>query len=225
MKRKAALCLLIALLMAGCQNGAGTTNDPSTDTDTSAAVPETETTDPYLDDLPDDLRFDGETFDIFTYQGGNLAATTGRNYYNLAVHEENGDVLNDAGYRTTREVEDRFGITLTCSESNDTAIAIPTLKKLLLAGDSTYELAMPFTLENFMPLLSENLLYDVSSLKYVDLSREYYVQSAIDMYTIAGKVITIAGSYAMQAGIPLGYEFNKKLAAELDIENMYDLVR
>lgn len=225
MKRKITLCLLFALLMAGCQNGAGTTVDTSVNTDNPETGTETETTDPYLDDLPDDLRFDGETFDIFTYQGGNLAATTGRNYYNLAVHEENGDVLNDAGYRTTREVEDRFGITLTCSESNDTAIAIPTLKKLLLAGDSTYELAMPFTLENFMPLLSENLLYDVSSLKYVDLSREYYVQSAIDMYTIAGKVITIAGSYAMPAGIPLGYEFNKKLAAELDVENMYDLVR
>ena len=133
MKRKITLCLLFALLMAGCQNGAGTTVDTSVNTDIPETGTETETTDPYLDDIPDDLRFDGETFDIFTYQGGNLAATTGRNYYNLAVHEENGDVLNDAGYRTTREVEDRFGITLTCSESNDTAIAIPTLKKLLLS--------------------------------------------------------------------------------------------
>ena len=225
MKRKAALGLLIAFLMAGCQNGAGTTVDTSVNTDIPETGTETETTDPYLDDLPDDLRFDGETFDIFTYQGGNLAATTGRNYYNLAVHEENGDVLNDAGYRTTREVEDRFGITLTCSESNDTGAAVQDLRKLLMAGDSTYELAMPFTLENFMPLLSENLLYDISSLQYVDLKREYYVRSAIDMYTVADKVITITGSYAMPAALPGGYQYNKKLAAELDIENMYDLVR
>ena len=113
--------------------------------------------------MPADLRFDGKTFDIYTYQGGNLAATVGRNYYNLAVHEENGDVLNDAGYRVTTEVEERFGITLTCAESNDSAIAIPTMKKLLLAGDSTYELAMPFTLENFTPPLMQSAIESVNT--------------------------------------------------------------
>ena len=223
MKRNVTFLLLMALLLSGCQSGEADTVETETAAETTAAVTETE--DPYLDELPADLRYDGETFDIFTYMGGNLAATTGRNYYNLAVHEENGDVLNDAGYRTTREVEDRFGNTLTCTESKDTGAAVQDLRKLLMAGDSTYELAMPFTLENFMPLLSESLLYDIADLKYVDLTREYYVRSAIEMYTVADKVITITGSYAMPPALPISYQYNKKLAAELDIENMYDLVR
>ena len=225
MKRNLSFFLLLAMLMAGCQSGTAQTDDTSAVSNDTAAATEAVTDDPYLDDLPADLRFDGQTFDIFTYQGGNLAETTGRNYFNLAVHEENGDVLNDAGYRVTTEVEDRFGITLTCTESGDSGAAVSELRKLLMAGDSTYEFAMPFTLENFMPLLSENLLYDISSLNYIDLTREYYVQSAVEMYTVADKVITITGSYAMPAGLPLGYEFNKDIATELDVENMYDLVR
>lgn len=224
MKRNVAFFLLIALLLSGCQSGTTSTAETDAAAETTAAVL-TETEDPYLDNLPTDLRFEGETFDIYTYFGGNLAETNGRNYYNLAVHEENGDVLNDAGYRTTREVEDRFGITLTCTETSAMGNIIPDLKKLLMAGDSTFELAMPFTLDNFMPLLSENLLYDISDLKYVDLTREYYVRSAVDIYTIADKVITITGSYAMPPALPISYQFNKKLAADLDIENLYDLVR
>ena len=225
MKRNISFFLLLAMLMAGCGSGNAQTDETNAVSNDTDAVTEAVTEDPYLDNLPADLRFDGKTFDIYTYQGGNLAATVGRNYYNLAVHEENGDVLNDAGYRVTTEVEERFGITLTCAESNDTAIAVPTMKKLLLAGDSTYELFMPFTLENFVPLLSENLLYDIASLEHVDLTREYYVQDAIELYTVADKVITITGSYAMPSSLPLGYLYNKKAAADLDIENMYDLVR
>ena len=225
MKRQISFLLLLALLMAGCGNEGAQSSETNAAPNSTDPVTEAVTEDPYLDNLPADLKFDGKTFDIYTYQGGNLAATVGRNYYNLAVHEENGDVLNDAGYRVTTEVEERFGITLTCAESNDTAASVPSMKKLLLAGDSTYELFMPFTLENFMPLLSENLLYDVASLEHVDLTREYYVQDAIELYTVADKVITITGSYAMPSSLPLGYLYNKKAAAELDIENMYDLVR
>ena len=224
MKRNISFFLLLAMLMTGCQSGTAQTDDTSAVSNDTAAATEAVTEDPYLDDLPADLQFEGQTFDIYTYQGGNLAETTGRNYFNLAVHEENGDVLNDAGYRVTREVEDRFGITLTCTESSS-GVVVSELRKLLMAGDSTYEFVLPFTEENFVPLLSENLLYDISSLKYVDLTREYYVHSAIEMYTIADKVVTITGSYAMPASLPCGYEFNKKLAAEYDIENLYDLVR
>ena len=102
MKRNISFFLLLAMLMAGCGSGNAQTDETNAVSNDTDAVTEAVTENPYLDNLPADLRFDGKTFDIYTYQGGNLAATVGRNSYNLAVHEENGEVLNDAGYRSLR---------------------------------------------------------------------------------------------------------------------------
>lgn len=217
--------LCMALLLASISCGSGDATTETSGADSTDVTTEAKPSDPGVDDLPADLRFDGETFDILCYLGGNLAETTGKNYFNLVVDTENGDVLNDAGYRVTREVEDRLGVDLTCSETTTEINVINTVHTSMLAGDSEYELLLPFTLENFTPLLSDNMLTDISTLKYVDLTKDYYVKSAIEAYSIAGKVVTLAGSYAMPTALPSSYLYNKTAAKDLNIDNLYDIVR
>lgn len=222
----AALCALLLLLSVGCSEssdepGNNLSNNSSSIGDTS----ETSITEQEHDDLPADLDYSGKTFEILTYLGGNLKETTGGNYYNLVVDKEDGDVLNDAGYKVTTAVEDRLGIDLVCTETSETTNVVPTLRKEYMSGDCKYNLVMPHTLEKFTPLITDNILFDFSDLRYVDLSKKYYNANAISSMTIAGKTYSVAGSYAMLPALPLSYLYNKKAAEDLGITGLYDLVR
>ncbi|MBE6612089.1 MAG: hypothetical protein E7632_06320 [Ruminococcaceae bacterium] len=215
----------MALLLASISCGSGDTTTETSAPDTTETTAAPRETGPGIDDLPSDLRFDGKTFDILCYLGGNLAETTGRNYFNLVVDTENGDVMNDAGYRVTREVEDRLGVDLVCAESTTEVNVVQTVTEAYLADDCEYEMIMPFTLDNMTPLLSQNMLYNIADLKYIDLDKDYYVKSAVDAYTIADRIICLAGSYAMPTSLPSSFLYNKDAAEELGVEGLYDTVR
>ena len=95
-----AAILASAVITASC--GDSDTKAPSGNDVTTGA----ETVDPYegwlLDDLPSDLKFDGETFTIFF----------GHPLDNYIMEEETGDPVDDAVYKRNAAVQERFGIKL-----------------------------------------------------------------------------------------------------------------
>jgi len=78
------------------------------------------------DDLPGDLDYGGYGFDIYTRE--NTA------FYQYIIEEEIGEILNDAVYKRTRNVEDRLNVAFGEVVYSGNADAP---RKLLLSGDNT----------------------------------------------------------------------------------------
>ncbi|MBQ8509456.1 MAG: hypothetical protein IJ493_06050 [Clostridia bacterium] len=224
-KQYVSLVLLTALLLGSVSCNSSNTPSAGNDTGTTASDTTAEVVDPYPDDLPDDLRFDGETFDIFGYKGSNLYETLGKNYYYLAVDEENGDVVNDAAYKRTKEVEERFGINVVMYESDDEYGTSYNVQQAVLADDKLYDLVFPFVTEDLTGLLTENIMYDINQLEYVDLTKDYYNRDAIETYAVGDSVYLIAGTYPHPQFVSTPLLFNKEAWADYKLEDPYELVR
>ena len=132
---------LLALLMTGsallaCGSDADTTKPTESDTADTAAVTEavTEAGVEYVaDSLPDDLNFDGRQFTIYV--------ATFKEFFQ-GPEESTGDIVDDAVIDRNRAVEERLNIELEYffDENAQWNTIAGILSKLIMAGDTTYDL-------------------------------------------------------------------------------------
>ena len=97
-KATALLLLLVVVYTTGACGGESEVIETLTSDTTSA-----ETTSRWLDDLPDDLDFNGEEIVIHT-RGDALSMQE------VDVAEQTGEVLEDAIYRRNRDIEERLNV-------------------------------------------------------------------------------------------------------------------
>lgn len=223
MKRRIAFILLAAMLSAGCRNTAAPSSETEAETEISAFETETETEDSILDDLPDTLNYNGYTFNIFTFSGGNTG-TTNKQY--LTVEDMTGEIVNDAAYQRNSEVEDRLNIAITCLESADPNHPNQSteLKQYVTAGDTSIDLCVMFANNSIHDLVLNNVLYDISKMKYVDTDKDYYDHNFIDTFSLCGSQYIMAGSYPYTSGPSCFFIFNKDEWKNRSLEDAYGLV-
>ncbi|MBR5308580.1 MAG: hypothetical protein IKU43_07400 [Clostridia bacterium] len=222
MKAKRILSLLLAALMAGTalvstscmkkddKKDAGTTN-------TDAA--NVESTDGYKLVLPEDVKGDGETFDIF------LAYNVFDSDY--IVEEETGDTIKDIIYQRNKEVENYFDIKFTFrgGDSNNST-ATPTIRSLIQSGDDTYEVFMNVQHAG-MPLVYEDLFVEwTENMPYANLENPWWYQNVQRDLNFNDKVYVNAGAYNFHCLKAAGaIAFNKTIMDELDMEYPYEMVK
>ena len=216
--------LLIAILFTACSE-----TESSSDSDTLNDVTETEgettTAGPWVfgdiwetlnDDLPNE-DFGGAVFNILTmdYEWHD---------FTVIADEMNGDVLNDAIFKRTSEIEEKYNVDITSTLYTD-FWSTAYVKTLVASGDPTYNLI--WMIERFaLSAAMENCLYPLMDIPYVDLSRPYWGgDSIISALTINGTQYFGVPDYNL-----IGYNvssdimFNKTLHSALQLENIYDLV-
>ncbi len=206
---KALLLLLAAALLTGCGNSTATVETESTIA-TEAAVTETETTDPYADDLPE-MNYEGYTFTIHSQS---------RTWYHgsWTTEEATGEVLNDAIYNRNLKVAERFNIQLDelVSTSNDDA------KTVIMAGDDAYDI---IHCGQGVSFAQQGYVLNLSLLPYINVEKPYWDQKIIDTLTFAGKSF-----FAVGASDLTGYDyihmliFNKDMVTDHSLTSPYDLV-
>ncbi len=190
MKKLTLALLLVSLILtvfAACGEGnteAGDTTDAGTEADTTTAVDDITTEASKEHDLPADLRFDGEEFNIATYEGGNIGQ--GWACFFDVDEPEAGNILEEAAYTRNQEVENRLGVTINCHElwqwdgtSHGLMFAI---EQCGLSGKDNYQ---TFFMESFItyePFIIDELVADVAAMPYIDLDKPYYNKSANDVY-------------------------------------------
>ena len=165
------------------------------------------------DDLPGDLDYGGYGFNIYTRE--NTA------FYRYIIEEEIGEILNDAVYKRTRNVEDRLNIAFgeVVYTGNDDAP-----RKLLLSGDNAYDMINARCSHALMYWM-EGLILEIPDLPYVDLGKPYWNKTANESISLNNRQYVAIGDANLTV-YDFAYVllFNKKLIGEFGLPVPYDLV-
>lgn len=222
------LCIILSLfLLVSC---GGTDKDVYADTTGNFSEPSQYT---YSDEkaarlsVPDNLPekdFDGRSFRVLVRDNSN---TTCRHIEEIVAETETGEVINDAVYTRNRIVEDRFNTkieVITQAESPEDTLT-NYVRKTVLAGSDEFDLVSGHMI--LMGMLStSDVYYNLYELPYIDLDKPWWLKSATEELTVDGKsffAISHLGYNALDYTYCIFY--NKSLAGDYGLENLYKTVR
>ena len=230
LKRSIAMLLALVMLMplviaCGTQEEQEQTTTVATtvatgDVTTTEATTET-TTEGYnvKDNLPEDLKFTGETISIIS---------RGRDWCKdeVSVEALTGDVINDAIYNRNAAVEDRLGIKIVnhLTTDKDNYSITETIRKQVQAGTDEYNLFANSVYATIM-YTGDNLFQDMTELTYLDLEQPYWSQGFNEAASIGDAQYFATGAICLSLyRFVFVTFFNKNLFDEYKIPYLYDVV-
>ena len=216
------LCMIMVLMPISC--GKGSDDIEVTTTQDEAGITSlTEETMAILDEnaypensLPDDLNFDGEELDMLASEW------QGYEYYFFA-DEQNGDAMNDAIYSRKMAVEEALNIKMVTHQEGFTIQEVANeLKRIILAGESAYDLIFNHCIQGISSSAANGYLYNLDTLPYINMQAEWWNREQMDMLRL-GKNTYYAVNDMM---IPCPYVifFNKEMIEQENMEDPYQLV-
>ena len=146
----------------------------------------------------------------------------GQDYEDILVEEMNGEVLNDAVYKRTATVEEKYNVKLEITYDKDPSILT---SKNVMAGEDAYQFLQE-KLIKLQPLAVQNNLIDFNIIAAITLEAPWYNQNMIKDLAINKKVTALGGDMTVsdKSGVMVTV-FNKKMVVENGMEDMYQIVR
>lgn len=227
MRTRILSCLLAALLLAPTLVGCGNTTEETTADTTGVSSNQTESieTEPeLLSGVPAGTTFDGETVSIWYTTASVSVAET---YLNLAG-ENNGETLDDAIYYRNIAVEDLLDVDLDYYDSQVTTDQTgPTLEKLVMAGDTTYDM---FSLIqwNSAKYAYQNMYYNMKNAPYLSFDQPWWNYDYMKEMTIGeDKIYCLVGDVHVDSTRCMNcVYYNKAMYTDYynDGDGLYDVV-
>lgn len=174
MKRVLSTLLLVSMMAtmsASCGDKSNNTTDTSVDLITTTAAPEE--TDP-VPDLPDDLKYPGETVTIISAEGV------------LASEDElSSDInaLTKAMYDRTLAVEERFDIDFEFVNIVPWGNIAGMVRQSVNAGSDDYQLVFTCA-SGQVNLVNEGLYFNIDELPYIDLEKPWWNKQYIESVSL-----------------------------------------
>lgn len=189
-----------------------TTASPITETE----APEETTEAREYPDLPE-ADYGGFEFRVLS-KDGSATYWTNRDIF---AAEQNGEPINDAVFLRNQTVGERYGVNITEDAGNSDPAA--AARKTTLAGDDVYSM-YAFSMPSYAALATKGMLLDWHTLPNVDLSRPWYDQNSVESCSIGKKLYFAVGDILiMDKDATWSTLFNKRLAADLGLPNLYEL--
>ena len=215
-KKLAVAVLLLALFLptASCTESVSEEKPDST----SQVI---ETTDSlYTADLPV-INYDGYVFRMLS-----CAYPNGFSIVTLAdAEEQTGDIIHDAIYTRNVKIEDEYNIVFEATYANQYYEMTEQFRKSVTSAADDYDLNMLICRDAFL-LAQQDMMVTVDSLPYVDISQPWYVHTINDELSIGGKLFFAYSDDAINlfewTNLVL---FNKKMAQDFNISDMYAMVQ
>ena len=179
----------------------------------------------FLDDIGETDEFEGKTFHILAREDnmyGNFA-------HEVVADEDEVELVNQAVYERNTAIEERFGVTLDVdlepgawSQLGD---FINIFKTSIMAGDGAYDLIM--SQEAYMVNIAlQDLYLNLNNVPYLNFEKDYWYHDIVDEITVDGKLFYAVGDYSLTYWESLYVlYFNKTIANNYNVENLYDLVK
>jgi len=212
------LALVLTANLAACGGDAPSGNNIDTNPD-SGETNSTETTaDPTSDDLGD-IRFDGETFNMWLAYEELLG---------YKAEEETGDVFDDAVYARNLAVEDRLGVKLEYTYSGHPfsgsgyTLGCKDIRNHVMSGDTTYDVYQQVQNGQVGGLIDDGIFVDWYDVPNIDLTKDYWYKNAIENINYGEKLYRVVGYYenAILSATNCLF-FNKRIFDENKVEYPY----
>lgn len=220
--------LLAAVLLCGgllaCGDSADTSETQSTDTTASQTEAVTETS-MWIDNLPEELDFNGEEVIIHTRYDGS---DTAQGYMEVDQTEETGEVLSDAIYLRNRAIEDRLNVTITAYKGSgwqDYGTEMQRIRSSIAAGNNAWQAISGWS-NSITSLSLENCFQNLLTLENLDLTQPWWNQSCVEGMQIGGGLYFATGdiNFITMLGGSFVLFVNDRLADQYDIEDIPELV-
>ncbi|MBE6723840.1 MAG: hypothetical protein E7576_01390 [Ruminococcaceae bacterium] len=241
---KRTLCLFLAavtaalpLTLASCSEKAA---DPSSDTAGGGSgqsqtvsgnqaspedAPETEAPAPeidpgLIDELPTDVKYDGEDYVVLSHDHG--AAAVAWMVQDIWTEGETGERINDAVFQRNLMMEDRFGVKVAQRlESDPQAVA----RTAVTTGADEFAI-LQTTVQNQAANAINGLTLNMARLPHLNFDKGWWDTSATKSLAVGGKVYYAIGDSQLNAKkATWGVLFNKRLVSDAGIPNLYETVK
>ena len=219
-KKTIAVLLLASMLlsMAACGGAEKETVGTDTTEDTAAqseSVVETESVDPLA----------GLTVvDMGGYTFRQLIRNNDRWVADMVADEQTGEVVNDAIFRRRTELEERYNCAFTYQRSSNDNSEMDA-KPGIIAGDDAYDwiVGHPRACASYA---NEGLVMDWSALPYVDLTKSWWDQDAVENFKMPGGIFWMTGDLSYESlGAANCMLFNKDYLRDNQVEFPYQMVK
>ena len=219
--------LMSSVILSACDGGTGTTGNDDTITvdpsDTGGTTDEVEELDPRQAILDmwsyPDVDFDGYEFRVMI-----RGQRDEWDSQDIVAEELTGAVVNDAVFNRNAEVEDALNITLT-------GVWVPEyqmrdqLRRSVAAGDGSFDAVM-MNFESLTNAMQQGMLVQLDELNGIDLSFPWWDQSLLRETSVMNKNYFATGDITTKTNDGTWtMMFNKQLAQEFALPNIYDIVR
>ena len=220
---KKIMFLLILFALLGCIScGPDKTEDNSkpTGSQNPEEVGQTEETPKDMFETLGEKDFGGYEFKFLTLQAG--INDTNRFVQEIEVEEETGDTIDDAVYLRNSLMYDKYNVKIK---------AIPSMnpdgdaRKAISAGDAAYDMVNLYK-GSAMALAAEGRFINFHDLPTVDFSAPWWSSRCAKGLGVQGKLYNMSGSILIsEIDDTLAMIFNKKLATDYEVEDVYALVK
>ena len=137
---------------------------------------------------------------------------------------QNGDLINDAVYERNLAVEEAFSCRIVGDPLPQGTVKT-TIQKVVTAGDSTYDAHMT-TATQQCDMVIGGALVDLRSVPEIDLKASYWSPAFTDGFSISGRTFYATGDICLNDDKSTwSYLFNKKLAENYGLPDMYQVAR
>ena len=218
--KKVILFLLTAALLLAASCGEASVDGKTTTPDSSGDdIKESDSaaTDTELSDDLGKYDFGGRSFSIYT-------RTTPLFYPYLDRQEATGDTIDDAVYNRNRKLEERFNFSFDEQYYDYTVEGNDAPRKLLLAGDDTYQLYVGRCVHMFN-YASEGYFYKIDDLTAINAEKPYWNSQLYDNLSIGNAHYFAVGDFNISAfDFTHVLLFNKKMIDDLNLGDIYSTV-
>ena len=228
-----AAVLSLGVLVSCASDDEGKTDDTTPavtgGADTAVTEPAEETTtgrENAKDNIPADLRFDGETVSmIYRNENGDYYGQ-----WDMIGTDNSGDVIFDAVWQRNLNVEDRFGITLNIQPTQATGLSnvASELKNLVFSGSDEYDIICSTS----NTTISQSLypyLYELSGVEHLDITQPWWRTDAVMGLSFDGEHYRyLMGDNTLNAYLRCGViYYNKDIYTDVtqaDADELYQTV-
>ena len=180
--KKTLAVILASLMLLGstaCSNNSNDSDKTDNNNGNSSSVDnnnnesETEETRQYLDNLPEDLKFDNLTVRFLVSDSTSSIA--------LLEEDDESDIVNEAVWRRNLKMEERLGLKVEIATGAKTGYGEfnSTVKNSVTAGSDDYDILVGHTRFN-INLAAEGILKNLNKVNNIDLDQSYWSKSYND---------------------------------------------
>ncbi len=175
-----------------------------------------------LDDLPDDLNYNGDTVSVLNWNSEKPE---------FEIEEQTGALVNDAIWQRNQNIEERLGVELVFTQQDGSVDYISAfaqhVQNAYQAGGHEYDI-IPTYSRTAAVLSTRGLYYNLNDIddNYINLEQPWWPDCITDTVTIGEGMYFITGDCSTNV-LHMMYTvwFNKDLVEEYQLEDPYTLVR